>query len=57
MKKVIADRPNMKFLGVCFGHQFLCNVMGGTVVRAKKVIHAIETVKVSKKALNYDFLR
>ena len=39
-------------LGVCLGHQAICEALGGTVSHAKRLMHG----KSSKISLDYDFI-
>lgn len=57
MKEAILANPNLKVMGVCFGHQFLCDLMGGTVAKAHKMTKTVETLRISKEAMNHEFLR
>lgn len=57
IKNSVAANPSLKIMGVCFGHQFLCETMGGTVGRTQKMVQTVETLNITSESRNYYFLR
>ena len=47
----------MPILGICLGHQAIGQVYGGTIVRAKRLMHGkVDTIEHSSKAVSYTHL-
>jgi GMP synthase-like glutamine amidotransferase len=44
MKHAIKANPNLKFLGVCFGVQFLAHLFDGNVTKARQRTWKIENI-------------
>lgn len=53
IKTAFAKSPDLKFLGVCFGHQFIANIFGGKSNKAKIGTYLNAVISINQESIEF----
>lgn len=51
LKDAFTSNANLRYVGVCFGAQFLAHIFGGKVTKAKQRVFRIETISMHEERI------